>query len=168
MANQNLHDNRMASGLSSKPEITVDKWVGCINPHSCIHSRWETSALRISLFTFSFIGCMVCTNAKTWCQSSVSVDFLKVLCSVWVEFALHCYSGCKLVSGHFNLAVFLYLLRVFTCMPTSAWFYTLLMSMFTRSSIFSDQAVGDLMHLIVLMSVYRISFFPWMLFMIKR
>lgn len=48
MANPNLH-NRMASGLSPKPDITVDKWVGCINLN-CIHLSWEASILRISLW----------------------------------------------------------------------------------------------------------------------
>lgn len=115
MANQNLH-NRMASGLSPKPEITVDKLVGCINPNSCIHLRWETSVLRISLWESEWLFTFLLSkfyrlHGLYKCQDIMSVIYLcgcsqgTLQCLSWSCASV--FLGCKLVSGHFNPAVHL-------------------------------------------------------------
>lgn len=127
----------MASGLSPKPEITVDKLVGCINPNSCIHLRWETSVLRISLseseglFTFllskfyrlhGLYKCQDIMLVVMWMFSRYFAVFeLKLRFSVSLDVNW---------SQAISTQLYTFSRSVFTCMPSSAWFYTFLISVF--------------------------------------
>lgn len=145
----------MASGLSPQSEITVDKLVGCINLNSCIHLRWETSVLRIflleskRLLTF-LLSKFYRLHGLYKCQNIMSVGhlFMWMFSRYFAVFELK-FSGCKLVSGHFNPAVFLYFLKVCAHLYAILCLVLYILNVCVHEWFQTDQAVGVLMRLIV-------------------